>query len=153
RDDRDIASRFRYHGGYTTKHRRITMPDDNHNAEEHCKQRSRKATRRKPRRATAPATGPTTANGPEPRMDAGRSKPRSGKKLTERDRWLLEQNPPHFYLHTIPDWAVAPACTGKSCSPTGNASVSAAKNSWSKTGVISVGTLALSVGNMAKNRS
>src|SRR5699024_6149775 len=96
RDDRDIASRFRYHGGYTTKHRRITMPDDNHNAEEHCKQRSRQATRRKPRRATAPGTGPTTASGPEPRSDAVRSKPRSDKKLTERDRWLLEQKPPHY---------------------------------------------------------
>lgn len=72
------------------------MPDDNHNAEEHCKQRSRKATRRKPRRATAPGTGPITANGPEPRIDAVRSKPHSDKKLTERDRWLLEQKPPHY---------------------------------------------------------
>src|SRR5699024_12730125 len=75
---------------------------------------------------------------------------------------------PHYHRHhphlhsfptrrssdlTIPDCAVATACTGKSCSPTGNASVSAAKNSWSKTGVISVGTLALSVGNMTCQRS
>lgn len=72
------------------------MPDDKNNAEEHGEPDHRKATNRKPRRATAPGTGPTTANGPEPRLESMQPELRSVKTLTERDRWIIEQKPPHY---------------------------------------------------------
>lgn len=53
---------------------------------------------RKPRRATVAGTGPATSDGPEPRLESiePKTKPTGGQKLSERERWMLEQRPPHY---------------------------------------------------------
>lgn len=51
------------------------------------------------RRVTVAGTGPVTADGPGPRLDAMQPKPdqsSQAKQLSERDRWMLEQKPPHY---------------------------------------------------------
>ncbi|MFJ3312080.1 hypothetical protein ACIPJU_04630 [Micrococcus endophyticus] len=64
--------------------------------------------RRGPRRADAPGTGPASADAPEPRLPgvgAGTVGARGAEGVRgaageptadERDRWLLEQRPPHW---------------------------------------------------------
>lgn len=54
--------------------------------------------KRGPRRATVAGTGPTTTDEPEPRLEDLRPKAEkpSQKKLSERDRWMLEEKPPHY---------------------------------------------------------
>ncbi|WMY77902.1 hypothetical protein [Citricoccus sp. I39-566] len=68
--------------------------------------------RRGPRRADAPGTGPASADGAEPQLEALKPEPASSEsprpepspgdaarknpRLTEHDRWLLEQRPPHW---------------------------------------------------------
>jgi hypothetical protein len=64
--------------------------------------------RRGPRRADAPGTGPASADGPEPSLQppvpasaprdrkAKDSQTKDRKGLSERERWLLEQRPPHW---------------------------------------------------------
>ena len=54
--------------------------------------------RRGRRRATAPGTGPASADGPEPRVDELKpaTEKRAKLKLSERDRWLLDEKPPHY---------------------------------------------------------
>lgn len=73
--------------------------------------------RRGPRRADAPGTGPASADAPEPRLPgvgagtdsapgaegvngAGGARGAVGEQpaaaADERDRWLLEQRPPHW---------------------------------------------------------
>ncbi|MFC7400819.1 hypothetical protein [Citricoccus sp. GCM10030269] len=78
--------------------------------------------RGRPRRADAPGTGPAAADGPEPTLETRdvapepdpvvssdastssgpvrTSRPRSrstdDRTLSERERWLLEQRPPHW---------------------------------------------------------
>ncbi|NUL46875.1 hypothetical protein F7P69_16960 [Cellulosimicrobium funkei] len=52
--------------------------------------------RRGPRRADAPGTGPPSADGPEPQLEAARKNVRETARLTEHERWLLEQRPPHW---------------------------------------------------------
>ncbi|WP_115931742.1 hypothetical protein LG293_01190 [Citricoccus nitrophenolicus] len=69
--------------------------------------------RRGPRRADAPGTGPASADGPEPTLrepavgessatsvpsGSGQRDARSSDQhnLSERERWLLEQRPPHW---------------------------------------------------------
>ena len=53
--------------------------------------------KRRPRRATAPGTGPAAADGPEPRLEDVQPKAKRPKKpLSERDRWMLEEKPPHY---------------------------------------------------------
>lgn len=70
--------------------------------------------RRGPRRADAPGTGPASADAPEPRLPgvgAGTEGARGAEGVRgtvgvrgaageptadERDRWLLEQRPPHW---------------------------------------------------------
>ena len=54
--------------------------------------------RRGSRRATAPGTGPTSADGPEPRLDEIKpeTKKRAKSTLSERDKWLLNEKPPHY---------------------------------------------------------
>ncbi|WP_159551920.1 hypothetical protein [Citricoccus sp. K5] len=74
------------------------------------------ARRRGPRRADAPGTGPAFADGPEPTLGepavgessataatsvpsgSGQGEARSAdqRNLSERERWLLEQRPPHW---------------------------------------------------------
>ncbi|MEW1979625.1 hypothetical protein AB0333_01675 [Citricoccus sp. NPDC079358] len=71
------------------------------------------ARRRGPRRADAPGTGPASADGPEPTLGepavgessatsvpsgSGQRDARSSdqRNLSERERWLLEQRPPHW---------------------------------------------------------
>ncbi|WP_188805751.1 hypothetical protein [Citricoccus zhacaiensis] len=74
------------------------------------------ARRRRPRRADAPGTGPPSADGPEPTLGepavsestatsapsmpsvSGQRDARSSdqRNLSERERWLLEQRPPHW---------------------------------------------------------
>ncbi|MGW9552660.1 hypothetical protein ACWG8W_16585 [Citricoccus zhacaiensis] len=69
-----------------------------------------------PRRADAPGTGPASADGPEPTLGepavgestatsapsmpsvSGQRDVRSSdqRNLSERERWLLEQRPPHW---------------------------------------------------------
>lgn len=70
--------------------------------------------RRGPRRADAPGTGPASADAPEPRLPGvgagtdgargaegvrgtGGARGAAGEPTAdERDRWLLEQRPPHW---------------------------------------------------------
>lgn len=54
--------------------------------------------RRGSRRITVPGTGPNSADGPEPRIHAIEHDPKRSKqqKLSERDRWMQEQKPPHY---------------------------------------------------------
>lgn len=54
--------------------------------------------KRRPRRATAPGTGPVSADGPEPRLDDIQPKGKQPKKppLSDRDRWMFEEKPPHY---------------------------------------------------------
>ncbi|QCU77609.1 hypothetical protein E7744_04820 [Citricoccus sp. SGAir0253] len=61
--------------------------------------------RRRHRRADAAGTGPAAADGPEPHLaDPAAPSPRRAERasrdgdaaLSERDRWLLEQRPPHW---------------------------------------------------------
>ncbi|XNS27176.1 hypothetical protein IMT31_04125 [Citricoccus nitrophenolicus] len=68
--------------------------------------------RRGPRRADAPGTGPASADGPEPQPAGLTSQPTGSERtareglagdrpadparLTEHERWLLEQLPPHW---------------------------------------------------------
>ena len=53
--------------------------------------------KRGPRRATVAGTGPADANTPEPRPeDLTPEAQKPLKKLSERDRWMLEQKPPHY---------------------------------------------------------
>lgn len=54
--------------------------------------------RRRPRRATVPGTGPVQADGPEPKLEDLTPAParRETKKLDERERWMLEEKPPHY---------------------------------------------------------
>lgn len=61
-------------------------------------ERDRARKRRGNRRVTAAGTGPTADAGPEPRTDAIQPEPQGSKKnkLSERDRWMLEQKPPHY---------------------------------------------------------
>ncbi|WP_313820848.1 hypothetical protein [Citricoccus sp.] len=74
------------------------------------------AHRRGPRRADAPGTGPASADGPEPTLGepggaassaasatsvppvSGQHDERSSdqRNLSKRERWLLEQRPPHW---------------------------------------------------------
>lgn len=58
---------------------------------------SRKRARR-PRRATVAGTGPVEADGPEPKLKDLAPDPvrRNTKQLTERERWMLEEKPPHY---------------------------------------------------------
>lgn len=60
-------------------------------------QSSRKK-RRGSRRLTVSGTGPDTATGPEPRIELiqPKTKPSKDQKLSERERWMLEQRPPHY---------------------------------------------------------
>lgn len=55
-------------------------------------------TRRGSRRVTVSGTGPDTATGPEPRIESiqPKTKPSKDQKLSERERWMLEQRPPHY---------------------------------------------------------
>lgn len=56
---------------------------------------------RRSRRVTVAGTGLSAADGPEPRVESvqperllsARSKQ---QKLSERDRWMLDQKPPHY---------------------------------------------------------
>ena len=53
----------------------------------------------RPRRATVAGTGPASADGPEPRLDDLQPDPKnkpSKEKLSERDRWMLDEKPPHY---------------------------------------------------------
>src|SRR5690625_37523 len=53
--------------------------------------------KRRRRRVTVAGTGPASADGPEPRLEDLKPKtdtPRN--KLSERDRWMLEEKPPHY---------------------------------------------------------
>lgn len=54
--------------------------------------------RRRPRRADAPGTGPVSADGPEPRLrQDGTAEPGTRETaVSDRDRWMLEQRPPHW---------------------------------------------------------
>ncbi len=60
--------------------------------------------RRGSRRVDAPGTGPASSDGPEPELDLTGTLPGSpagdapGQRAaaSERDRWLLEQRPPHW---------------------------------------------------------
>lgn len=69
--------------------------------------------RRGSRRADAPGTGPAEADGPEPNLPDGTlpdknhetgttkprirvQKPKDHDQLTDRDRWILEERPPHW---------------------------------------------------------
>ena len=55
--------------------------------------------KRPSRRATVAGTGPSSADGPEPRLDAiqpGSKQKPSKEKLSERDRWMLDEKPPHY---------------------------------------------------------
>ncbi|MDI3329636.1 MAG: hypothetical protein QJR09_02730 [Micrococcus sp.] len=72
----------------------------------------RRGGRRGHRRADAEGTGPAAADGPEPRLevspvDGGKTAEPSTetattrqsapvRRLSERDRWILEQRPPHW---------------------------------------------------------
>lgn len=54
---------------------------------------------RRPRRATVAGTGPAAADGPEPRLDDVQPTDKQAKKkapLSERDRWMLDEKPPHY---------------------------------------------------------
>lgn len=54
--------------------------------------------KRGPRRATVPGTGPASADGPEPRLEKtqGKDKKRKQQPLSERERWMLDEKPPHY---------------------------------------------------------
>lgn len=54
--------------------------------------------RRGSRRVTVAGTGPQSATGPEPRIESiePQPKPSKDRQLTERERWMLEQRPPHY---------------------------------------------------------
>lgn len=58
--------------------------------------------RRRSRRVTVAGTGHNAAIGPEPRIESLEATPKTSPKsskdrqLTERERWLLEQRPPHY---------------------------------------------------------
>lgn len=54
--------------------------------------------RRGSRRVTVAGTGPNTATGPEPRIESIEPQPKRSKdrQLTQRERWMLEQRPPHY---------------------------------------------------------
>lgn len=58
------------------------------------------ATKRKrgTRRVTVAGTGNASADGPEPRIETVEpaTKKTTDNELSERDRWLLEQKPPHY---------------------------------------------------------
>lgn len=62
--------------------------------------RTRGKKRRGSRRVTVAGTGPNTATGPEPRIDSIQPETKQTKnkasKLSERERWMLEQRPPHY---------------------------------------------------------
>lgn len=70
-------------------------PDAHDDAAAQADQPRRK---RRPRRATAPGTGPASADGAEPRLDDVQPKSKQPKKppLSERDRWMLGEKPPHY---------------------------------------------------------
>lgn len=54
--------------------------------------------KRRPRRATVAGTGPATTEAPEPRLEDLRpaTERPAKQKLSERDRWMLEEKPPHY---------------------------------------------------------
>lgn len=60
--------------------------------------RPRAKRRRGSRRVTVAGTGPDAATGPEPRIESIEPKTKQSKtdKLSERERWMLEQRPPHY---------------------------------------------------------
>lgn len=70
-------------------------PTMNNPSDQENPKRTRK---RGPRRATVAGTGPAAADGPEPKLDElnPKTKKSSQPNLSERDRWMLEQKPPHY---------------------------------------------------------
>src|SRR5699024_2622140 len=115
--------------------------------------------RRRSRRGTVAGTGHTAATGPEPRIESLEATPKTSPKLskdrqlTERERWSIEQRPPHCETHTMPGAAVAIPWTGRSWASMVNAGAFAARSSWSNNGVTNNGTLSASFGKSSSSRS
>lgn len=78
------------------------MAYDNDTADDHAKQYPQR--KQGPRRVTVCGTGPASADGPEPRLETidpgprgdSQQPPDKNHSASARDRWIVEQKPPHY---------------------------------------------------------
>jgi hypothetical protein len=65
----------------------------------HSEDSDKPVKRRGHRRATVAGTGPASADGPEPRIEQlnpETPEPSQKKNLSDRDRQILDEKPPHY---------------------------------------------------------